>query len=477
MKEQKEEKKKIQKWPIIVLALVLILTIGITFAWLRISVKSDTVNTIKAGSLSMVLDDEASDGILLQKAIPMSYQEGMTTTEYTFTLTNNGSKSDYTISLLDEATYTNDEGTQVTIADKDKLADTKIRYILLKDGEEASASKSILLSEAVNRVIDSGTIENGKTITYSLRIWIDSKAGDNDTQDEVMGKIFNARLQLYATQHHEVAATTLCKRATTLHTAECMQTNAAYYCSGDGYITDGTMGTTTITYGNLGTSGTLATGDAFDCDVNGDGTYDAPTERFYYVSDMTNGITPDSNTAVLIYYNNVSGGEPSNSSVYLYASGGGSNNTNGPVTALEQLPTTTQWSNVSLTSTTRAITNENGGTTTSAGDLPTAFSYEGYAARLLTYQEVNTGCFDGTTEMISTKGLSNKCKFLFENTKYSSESMTTYGYWLETPRMSSFDSAWHTFGLESRIHYDTVYYSPYFGVRPVIEVSKSNISY
>ena len=54
----------------------------------------------------MVLDDEASDGILLQKAISMSYQQGIATTEYTFTftLTNNGSKGDYTISLLDETT-------------------------------------------------------------------------------------------------------------------------------------------------------------------------------------------------------------------------------------------------------------------------------------------------------------------------------------------------------------------------------------
>ena len=88
----------------------------------------------------------------------------------------------------------------------------------------------------------------------------------------------------------------LCKRATTLHTEKCSQTSTLSYCSGDGYTLNDT-----ITYGNLGTKGVITSGDAFDCDVNGDGVYDAETERFYYVSNMTNGVTKDSNTAVLIY--------------------------------------------------------------------------------------------------------------------------------------------------------------------------------
>ena len=267
----------------------------------------------------------------------------------------------------------------------------------------------------------------------------------------------------------------LCKRATTLHTETCSQTSTSSFCSGDGYTASGTMGTTTITYGSLGTSGTLSTGDAFDCDVNGDGTYDATTERFYYVSDMSNGVTTDSNTAVLIYYNNVSGGVASNSTAYAYDSSGSNNN--GPVTALAQLPTTSQWKNVSLTNTTRAITNESGGNTTKAGDLPTAFSYSGYAARLLTYQEVYNGCYDGTTSITSTKGLSTKCKYLLENTKYSSSSLKTNGPWLETPRASSSSYAWIVYGYNRDVYNSTVNHTSRYGVRPAIEVLKSNISY
>ncbi len=262
----------------------------------------------------------------------------------------------------------------------------------------------------------------------------------------------------------------LCKRATTLHTETCSQTDSSRYCSGDGYTASGSMKTTTITYGNLGTKGVLTSGDAFDCDVNGDSVYDSTTERFYYVSDMTNGVTQDSNTAVLIYYNNVSGGLPSNSTGYPYDLS--RKNNNGPVTAIKQLPTTAQWKNVSLTNTIRAITNESGGNTAKAGTLPTAFSYEGYAARLLTYQEVYNGCYDGTTTYIT---FSTKCKYLMENTVYSSSSLR-YGERLESPSSYYAYGAWavraDAGGVGTGIVNDNA-----FGVRPAIEVLKSNISY
>ena len=257
----------------------------------------------------------------------------------------------------------------------------------------------------------------------------------------------------------------LCKRATILHTEKCTQTDSSSYCSGDGYTASGSMKTTTITYGNLGTTGTLTSGDAFDCDVNGDGVYDAKAERFYYVSDMTNGITTDSNTAVLIYYNNVSGGVTSNSTVYAYASSGNSNN--GPVTALEQLPKKSQWKNVSLINETRNIT-DSVGTVIKFG-----FSYSGYAARLLTTQEVSVGC--GFTVGSYIEGeLSSKCKYLMENTYYSSQTVPPC-YWLE----SIYDSreVYEVNVFDRNIVHNQVSSKYDEGIRPAIEVSKTNIDY
>ena len=198
-----EEKKKTGNRKLLVIALVLTLVviIGTTYAWLNITKKSEIINKITAGNLELTLDDTTSEGIKLLKEIPRSYRQGMTTKEYTFTLTNKSSTSTYTLSLEDLTTYRNDEDQEVTIVDEDRLADSKIRYILLKDGEEATASKSKILTD---RVIDAGTIEKGKTIKYSLRIWIDSKAGDNNTAEEIMGKVFNAQLSLEATQKAKV---------------------------------------------------------------------------------------------------------------------------------------------------------------------------------------------------------------------------------------------------------------------------------
>ena len=260
----------------------------------------------------------------------------------------------------------------------------------------------------------------------------------------------------------------ICKRATTLHTEECTQTDTTYSCSGAGYTTSGSKGTSTIAYGNLGTKGTLSSGDAFDCDVNGDETYDSTTERFYYVTDM------DDNTAVLIYYNNVSAGSPSNSAIYAYDSS--EENFHGPRTAIEQLPTTSQWKNVSLKNSTRAILNENAGNTTTGGTLPSNFSYSGYAARLLTMNDIRKTTNNGN---IPTKqvGELDDFNYLLENTKYSNPDVGNYGYWLETPYFDNSTDAWSLSGDSSHIYYTIVSNEVYRGVRPAIEVSKVNILY
>ena len=261
----------------------------------------------------------------------------------------------------------------------------------------------------------------------------------------------------------------ICKRVTessSLHTETCSQSSD--YCAaveGNG---------NTITYGKAKLLRTpLEPGDAFDCDVNGDETYNPETERFYYVSDYYDTTTKSFNSdyAVLIYYSNTVNGSASNSGAAY-----DSNNTNynGPVTAVTHMPTTTQWSNISLYKTNRQILADNNKTSTSGGTLPTAFSYSGKAARLLTYQEVNKACYNTTTAITSTGGLNN-CNFLFENTTYSKSANATLSIWLETPR--SFNTyVYRAYSYLRSVNNADANITNY-GARPVIEVLKSNISY
>ena len=268
----------------------------------------------------------------------------------------------------------------------------------------------------------------------------------------------------------------ICKRATTLHTEECTQTSVTYNCSGAGYTSAGSKGTSTITYGNLGTSGSLTSGDAFDCDVNGDGVYDSNTERFYYVSDYYNTSTKsfESDTAVLIYYNNVSTGNPNNNKLYAYDSSG--ENWHGPRAAIVGLPTTSQWNNVSLKNTIRAILNENGSNTTTGGMTPSNFSYAGYAARFLTIQEVRQGTGMSNIPTWQTGEL-DKFIYLLENTKFSNSDNAAWALWLENVRLDTSTNAWYVHGNSRLVSHYSVSFADGFGVRPAIEVSKTNMEY
>ena len=436
--------------------LMLVLIIGTTYAWYRITRSSDTINKIKAGSLEMTLDDTATEGIKLLNEVPRSYLQGMKTKEYTFTLTNTGTTTnDYTIYLDDVLKFTDDQGKEITITDDTKLEDTKIRYILLKDGESAASTKSKLLSAATERIIDTGKIDKNQTIKYSLRMWIDSRA-----ENEVMGKMFNAKLRVEASQSQQdgnLTATKLCKKATTLHTETCDDGKCKELWSGvkQSYNTGDT-----ITYGKIGND--LSLGSAYTCDVNGDGVYDEETERFYYLTDL------NSNTAVLVYYTNVEAGKPTNTGKFAYDES--NSNSNGPVTAIKQLPTVSQWKNTKLCNSIRNITDENGKI------VKADFDYSLYAARLLSYQEVYNSCYKASVcnTMRYDSCLSTDCEFLMENSNYVKKSSSLVSdIMLESSYSVNDYSVTYIDGSFSMINYQAVF--NYFGVRPAIEVSKDKI--
>ena len=69
--------KNNKKLLMVVLVLTLVLAVGTTYAWLRLTKSSNTVNKITAGNLELVLDDTTSEGITLVNEVPRSYSQGM----------------------------------------------------------------------------------------------------------------------------------------------------------------------------------------------------------------------------------------------------------------------------------------------------------------------------------------------------------------------------------------------------------------
>lgn len=180
---------------------VVLLLIAGTYAWIRIGYNANNAHKLVAGTLDLTLDESTSEGIHVEKAIPIPYREGITTTEYTFSLENTGQyTTGYKISFENEDEFENSEGETVTITDDNRIADKYIRYLLVKNGEDKKEENSKLVSEADERVIDSGILAATEKNDYILQVWIDYDAGDNGTTPEVMDRFFNVKLRIDAIQ-------------------------------------------------------------------------------------------------------------------------------------------------------------------------------------------------------------------------------------------------------------------------------------
>ena len=243
----------------------------------------------------------------------------------------------------------------------------------------------------------------------------------------------------------------VCKRAIELHTARCQ--NSYYGCK------------TVIGYGSGITYGTKPTGapkagDAYDCDVNNDGVYDDDLERFYYVKS-------EGSNSILIFHTNTQNG------VAYYGQSGVSYDTrlenwHGPTSAIGNLPSTSQWSNPGIIyPDNRTPVNEDGGSTTDGTHTIESISYFGKAARILTYQEVLSGC-NNSSDL-------NNCNFFLENIGEYTSSYDNYGYWLETPTNSNSINAYGVNGSSCGLYATNTTLTSYYGTRPAITVKTSAI--
>ena len=99
---------------------LLILLIGGSYAWLKLQVISNKTNVLRAGTLDLVLDDTKTNGISIEKAVPMSDTKGKEQEGYTFELINKGTmKTGYTIYIDDLPLETNET----------RMNDKDVKYI------------------------------------------------------------------------------------------------------------------------------------------------------------------------------------------------------------------------------------------------------------------------------------------------------------------------------------------------------------
>ena len=195
MEEKKKTNSRKVKITVIAICAVLLLVMGATYAWLRLTLNGSKVNVLRAGGLQLTLN-ETSEGITLEDVVPVTDAKGLQGKEYTFTLENKGLDSNYTIYFDDVLDI--DQNGENDFEESERMSDSAIKYSLIKNG---TTTTKVLTETGTNpnRVLDSGIIKKGTTNTYSLRLWIKAEAEN----DSIMNKIFAAKLRIEAEQASE----------------------------------------------------------------------------------------------------------------------------------------------------------------------------------------------------------------------------------------------------------------------------------
>ena len=183
-----DKKKESIILSVILLCLILI-AVGMSYAFLKTSFFGAKTSVLKVGSLSLVLDETSGNAITVEDGTPMYDSEGVKQDNYfTFALKNNGViDSAYTIYLEDQPLNDGDI----------RVGQSYVHYNLEKDS-------SVLPAKALegDQAIDKGIIKKNQTINYKMRLWF---ASDIPQSEE--NKVFKAKLNIVGSQNTRMMAT------------------------------------------------------------------------------------------------------------------------------------------------------------------------------------------------------------------------------------------------------------------------------
>jgi len=178
-------KKKTKIMILSVVALILV-TIGITYAYWLVTKSQEGENVITTGCLDITLDGE--NDITLSDQFPLSDEDGMKLTPYTFTVTNNCTTSvDYQINL--EALGTEADALK-TSSLKVVLDDNSSRLLSSYREVETTIEGSYESHQLATGTLGAATIANtNNKVTYKLRLWIDENAPISEMDKTFRSKI------------------------------------------------------------------------------------------------------------------------------------------------------------------------------------------------------------------------------------------------------------------------------------------------
>lgn len=181
-----ENLRKNNKVLLVMLFALIIVLIVLSAAAFSYSKPGTVENKITLGKLELTLTE--GNAITLNDTYPMTDDDGVKLTGFTFSLKNTGSTaSTYSIYLDDVSVDSGDT----------RLNDKYIKYSFTKDSVVGAAKPLTDLGTNQQRVLDTGTIAKDTTINYNLKLWVSS-----DIDADIGGQVWKGKLRIEGEQVH-----------------------------------------------------------------------------------------------------------------------------------------------------------------------------------------------------------------------------------------------------------------------------------
>lgn len=163
----------------IFLILIIILGLGITYAWLLQTISGDQINSIQVGNFRFSLSEENS--IIIDSGEFLTDKVGLTQDGFKFTVENVGEGTGSYSVYLDDDTITDGQT---------RIDDSFIRYSL-----EVNNNTTGIPTNLTSRKIYSGSLNSKEKDTFVLKLWLNSAVNG-----DIGGQVFKTKLRVEVDQ-------------------------------------------------------------------------------------------------------------------------------------------------------------------------------------------------------------------------------------------------------------------------------------
>ena len=188
--------RKNRKKLLIIIGTLLLVTLGVSYAYFSVGGKQEDFITFNAGCLSITITEE-SEEINLDKVLPVTVEEGLTVEPYTFTIKNNCStKAPYQVAVESLNMTDNTMGIENIHV---SLEDSMGRIITERLDKLESTNISVNNSYDARKMFN-GELEGNSTTFFKFRMWLDYDA----TVSSAAGKSYQSKIVITARDNVEL---------------------------------------------------------------------------------------------------------------------------------------------------------------------------------------------------------------------------------------------------------------------------------